>query len=96
MTKTNVVEDSCDNYGHEDCVFAEDDIFFDTTPGSIVDASHCQQLCQVFDPDCQYWVFTSNQASTDGSSHCILYESFSLGSCEAVNGPQYPLRGECV
>ena len=92
----DVDANSCNNFGHEDCVYADGNIFFEATPGSIVDGSHCQELCQIFDPECQYWVFTSNQASTDGSSHCILYQSFSLGSCEAVNGPQYPLRGECV
>ena len=96
LTKTGVDKDSCDNYGHEDCVYADDNIFFEPTAGSIVDASHCQELCQVFDPQCQYWVFTSNQFSTDGASHCLLYYSFNVGSCAAVNGPQAPHRTDCV
>ena len=87
---------SCSNFVLEDCNYPDEAIFYDQDEGEIRDPSHCQDQCRVFESQCKYWVFRSNQFSENGTTRCTLYRDFNVPEvCHAVNGPQYPHREDC-
>ena len=90
------VENKCDLFIHENCEY-NGTVALVATPGSIVDASHCQRFCKLFevDLDCRYWVFESALVTTDKSTHCTLYKSFDVTTCDVILGPEAPLHSEC-
>ena len=81
-------DEDCDQWAHQNCDY-NGNVVLRTTPGSIADASHCQQMCEVFyDVGCRYWVFEAYQIHPeDHSTRCVLYDSASF-ICKGLLGPQ--------
>jgi len=97
LSKANIPHDSCDLFLQEDCEYTEA-VVFEAAPGSIADASHCQELCELFEIslNCHYWTFQSSQYTPDQSTHCTLYEGFNAGTCTSVLGPEEPHHKDCL
>merc|ERR1711996_103687 len=97
LSKKDIPHDSCDLFSQEDCEYTEA-VVFEAAPGSIADASHCQELCELFEIslNCHYWTFQSSQYTPDQSTHCTLYEGFNAGTCTSVLGPEEPHHKDCL
>ena len=97
MSKSGIPQDSCDLFLNEDCEYTET-VVYDADPGSIADASHCQELCQLFEAslNCHYWTFQGSQWTSDHSTHCTLYDGMNMGSCQAREGPEEPHHNKCL
>ena len=90
-------EDDCDLFLKEDCAYDESNLVFEADPGSIVDAPHCQDLCELFAASlqCNYWVYEDAEFSADNGSHCSLYKAVDLDTCKTVLGPKSVPVADC-
>ena len=80
----------------EDCLYNEKKVY-EANPGTVLDAAHCQEICVNLGDafGAKYWVFEAGLYSTDGQSHCTLYEEFNPGACTVIQGPETPNLDEC-
>jgi len=83
--------DECDKYMLIDCEYQNIDakLIEEANRGSIVDAYHCQEYCEVFvDSGCDYWVFESSETAPLKMSTCKLYSyTFDANKCPVHHGP---------
>jgi len=81
----------CDRYMLIDCEynFRDDQLIEEANRGSIVDAYHCQEYCEVFAAaGCDYWVFESSETAPLKMSTCKLYSyNFDASVCSVHHGP---------
>ena len=93
------ITDTCDLFINQDCNYDLAEVSLEAEPGTIADASHCQELCGIFIDSlgCKYWVFKDENHTIDKSTHCTLYKTAGsiIDSCNAVHGPKSPFHDEC-
>ena len=72
-----------------DYQFRDDQLIEEANRGSIVDAYHCQEYCEVFAAaGCDYWVFESSETAPLKMSTCKLYSyNFDASVCPVHHGP---------
>jgi len=83
--------DDCDKFLLIDCdyQFSDAQLIEEANRGSIVDAYHCQEYCEVFaGVGCDYWVFESSYTAPLKMSTCKLYSyKLDIDRCPAHHGP---------
>merc|ERR1712062_322309 len=93
------IQDTCDEFLHQDCDYSLAEASLIAEPGTIADASHCQELCSIFIDSlgCKYWVFEDEAPTADHASHCTLYKTSEgiMTSCNVIHGPKSPYHDEC-
>merc|ERR1711963_551374 len=85
------VNPECYEFLLNDCDYSGGILVEEARRGSIVDAYHCQDYCDLFESQgCDYWVFESADTAPLGTT-CKLYTfNFSPSICTAHHGPSEP------
>jgi len=91
IKQTELFRSDCDQFVMIDCdyEFTADDVVEEANRGSIVDAYHCQEYCEIFvDSGCNYWVFEDSDTAPLKMSTCKLYNyDFDINKCKVHHGP---------
>jgi len=94
IKQTQLFRSDCDRFMMIDCEyeFTDDQIVEEANRGSIVDAYHCQEYCEIFvDSGCNYWVFEDSETAPLKMSTCKLYNyDFKINKCKVHHGPDDP------
>jgi len=79
----------CDKFLLQDCEYNFAKPIEEAARGSIVDAYHCQEYCEIFgDAGCTFWVFESSETAPLGMTKCSLYNyNFNRSECPIHHGP---------
>jgi len=81
------IENTCDTFVQEDCTFAGNDVFHET---SVTDSHSCQKLLETigFAYNAVYFIY-------DSSEHkCTFFDSDEF-ECNSLSGPELPDLDEC-
>jgi len=92
IRKSIAFNHECDEFLLHDCDYSGGILIEEAARGSIVDAYHCQDYCEIFEGlGCNYWVFESDQTAPLKASTCKLYTlQFSSKMCNIHHGPEVP------